>query len=462
MFLEKVEEYFKVETVISEEMQREQGRWRRTYKGTPDWESDIEGAELESINFAKTLCSETARLTTLALGITVEGSARAEWIQDKINNYIADMTKDKCEYACAMGYMLLRPGQTGIDYVFPEDFIPTDIVNGKIWGGIFVDRQQKGDKYYTRYEYHRFEDALYRITNKAFVSTSEDENGKEIDLEMSPWKDLLEEAYIGGIERPLFAVFGMPLANNIEMGSSIPVSVFSNAMKELKRLDIAAQRLADETDDSKKITLLGDAFITSPGEKLGKRFGGIRGGVRDTQGNLLPRYMRYVATSTEGSDYHEIVPKMNTEERIRGINHLLDVISVKCGFSAGYFVIDGRTGKITATQVESDDRATIQTIKQIRDSLQTATDDLIYALDKWADLYDITPSGSYKTEYDFGDITYNEDEDRARNWQYVQAGRYPFWRYLVKFEGYSEKDAKEIVEEMKAENADKKGLFDEE
>ena len=32
-------------------------------------------------------------------------------------------------------------------------------------------------------------------------------------------------------------------------------------------------------------------------------------------------------------------------------------------------------------------------------------------------------------------------------WQYVTAGKFPFWRYLVEFEGYSEDDAKAIAEE---------------
>ena len=45
----------------------------------------------------------------------------------------------------------------------------------------------------------------------------------------------------------------------------------------------------------------------------------------------------------------------------------------------------------------------------------------------------------------------------------VQAGKYPFWRYLVRFEGYSEEEAKEIVAEVEAENQkQEKGMFQEE
>ena len=36
-------------------------------------------------------------------------------------------------------------------------------------------------------------------------------------------------------------------------------------------------------------------------------------------------------------------------------------------------------------------------------------------------------------------------------WGYVTAGKFPFWRYLVEFEGYSEDDAKAIAAEYTGE-----------
>lgn len=464
LFQREAQDCFRISTIISANMQREQSRWYNTYIGHPAWVCTEEGKELETINFAKKLCNETARLTTLALGITVEGSARAEWLQKQINKYIARMKFDKVEYACAFGYIVIKPNGECLDYVLPDNFVPVGCDDdGNINAGIFVDRQKQGEKYYTRLEYHRFDmpvptvKQVYIITNKVFVSDSDRGMGKEIDITKSPWPSLVEEAYIEGLEKPLFAVFGMPVANHIDVGSSIPVSFFSNAMTELKRLDIASQRMADEIDDSKKIVIVGDAFVSESGSKINKTLGKLK----DRQGNELPRYMRAIPGSTTGEDYHEINPVLNTEQRMVGVNHYLDSVGVKCGYSTGQFVMNGRSGQITATQVEADDRETIQTIKTIRDSLQAATDNVIYALDKWADLYDITPVGTYEVSYDFGDITYNADEDRARNWQYVQAGKYPFWRYLVRFEGYSEEEAKEIEAEVQAEQQ-KNSMFDEE
>ena len=127
-----------------------------------------------------------------------------------------------------------------------------------------------------------------------------------------------------------------------------------------------------------------------------------------------------------------------------GINALLSQIGYKCGFSNGYFVFNEKQGVQTATQVESDDRRTIQLIKDIRDKLEYCINGLVYALDKFADLYDTVPTGDYEIFYDFGDITYNVEEDRARWYSYVVAGKIPFWYYLTKFEGFTEEDAKAI------------------
>ena len=182
----------------------------------------------------------------------------------------------------------------------------------------------------------------------------------------------------------------------------------------------------------------------------------------DKTGKALPRHVRILPGSTTGDEYHEVNPALQTADRLSGIDHFLNLVGVKCGYSTGQFVLNGRTGHVTATQVEADDRETIQYIKQIRDSFQTATDGLIYALDKYADIYNLAPVGVYEVNYDFGDITYNWEEDRARHWQYVTMGKYPIWLYYVKFEGMSEEEAKAVAAEAKSENEPKDGLFGEE
>lgn len=465
----EAQDKFGVETIESDVMKAALNDWVNIYQGKPDWTlpDDRGNIDIESFNFAKKLCNETARLTTLALGITVEGSVRADWLNAFMESYISRMKNEECEKACAFGYIVLKPNGEGIDYVMPWDFCPTHATDSKIDGGIFFDHyHEPGDKwYYTRLEWQRFEDVsedvrIFRITNRTYKATGANGIGQECNIKETVWANLQEDVAYENIEQPLFSVFKMPLSNNIDMGSPLGVSIFSNAQKELKSLDIAWTRLEDEIFDSQKITFLGDMLIDEPGKPVRSRF--APGGAADKTGKALPRHVRILPGSTTGDEYHEVNPAMQTADRLSGIDHFLNLVGVKCGYSTGQFVLNGRTGHVTATQVEADDRETIQYIKQIRDSFQSATDGLIYALDKYADIYNLAPVGAYEVNYDFGDITYNWEEDRARHWQYVQAGKYPLWMYYRDFEGMSKEDAKAVAAEAQSENEPKGGLFGEE
>lgn len=465
----EAQDKFGVETIESDVMKAALNDWVNIYQGKPDWAlpDDNGNVDIESFNFAKKLCNETARLTTLALGITAEGSARADWINGFMESYIARMKNEECEKACAFGYIILKPNGGGIDYVMPWDFCPTHATDGKVDGGIFFDHyHEPGDKwYYTRLEWQRFEDVsedvrIFRITNKTYKATGANGIGQECDIKETIWANLQEDVAYENIEQPLFSIFKMPLSNNIDMSSPLGVSIFSNAQKELKSLDIAWTRLEDEIFDSQKIAFLGDMLIEGDGKPVRGRI--APGGAVDKTGKSLPRWARILPGSTTGDEYHEVNPALQTADRLSGIDHFLNLVGVKCGYSTGQFVLNGRTGHVTATQVEADDRETIQYIKQIRDSFQVATDGLIYALDKWADIYKLAPIGVYEVNYDFGDITYNWEEDRARHWQYVMQGKYPLWLYYTKFEGMSKDEAKLLVVEAKTENEPQEGLFEEE
>ena len=146
-------------------------------------------------------------------------------------------------------------------------------------------------------------------------------------------------------------------------------------------------------------------------------------------------------------------------QRKQEIDFQLSLIGCKCGFSNGYFVLDEKTGMVTATQVEADDRETIQLIKDTRDKLKICLEDLFYAQSVFADLYGLAPVGEYKVNYDFGDITFNAEEDRARALQLANSGYFPKWYYLVHWEGFSEEEAKAMVEEAQPKE---EGLFSEE
>jgi A118 family predicted phage portal protein len=455
-FKKQAEEDFNIQAAEFPEMESLINRCANIYRGAPEWLDDEDN--IKTINFAKTVCSETARLTTLAIGIQIGGSARATWLQKQINKVYFQI-RHWVEYGCAYGTVFIKPNGESLDVFTPADVMIVDYDNQEIKGIIFKDSYTVGRKYYTRLEYHRFVETTvdgvttypYYVSNRAYVSKSPQSIGNKIDLKQTKWADLMADtppilkANGEKLDGPLFGVLRTPQANNVDISTPLGLPVFAEGIEELGDIDVAYSRNAGEIKDSQKIALLDDRLLMPSGTPVSAM--SPRGMENRRNEMKLPHYVKNVFGQDEKEFYQEINPQLNTDARLAGINALLSQLSYKCGFSSGYFVFNEKTGMVTATQVEADDRRTIQFIKDVRDKLEDCLNGVIYALNVFADLYDLTPVGVYETTYDFGDITYNREEDRARWWQYVVQGKVPAWLFFVKFEGMTEEDAKAMVKE---------------
>ncbi|MDY5521582.1 MAG: phage capsid protein [Agathobacter sp.] len=441
---------FDIDPILSAAMDNAIRTWGLIVAGKAPWVSEKDS--VRTINFAKFLCSDTAKKICLDIDVNVDGSARAEYLENVVNA-VKKVLRDKVEDACCLGGIMLKPngapGQACVDYITPDNFLVTATnSNGDILGCVFFDYSSKGDTSYVRLEYQRFEGDKYLISNKAYKLTANGSIHHEIALsKVDAWADIEPEASIDNIDKTLFAYFKMPYNNVIDPTSPLGVPVFYNAINELRDLDIAWSRKGDEVEDSKHMLIVGaSAQMSSKQQKI-----------------TLPRFVKSLDLGGSGpldEPVHEHVATMLTGNRIEDINSILSMISTKAGFSQGAFTLDRKTGMVTATQVESDDRETIETIKEMRDSLKDALEHLVYAVSKYADLYDYAPVGEYDVSFSFGDLTYSYDEDRARHWQYVQAGKYPLYRYYMKFEGMSEEEARALVDEAKADTEQpEQGLF---
>lgn len=442
MFLtSKAKDEFNIEPIISQSMENMISKCISVYCGKPYWLNDED--HIKTVNFAKSVCSETARLTMLGTKITVDGSARAEWLQEEIDKVYYKI-REWVEYGCAYGTVIIKPNGNGVDFVTPEDFIVTDTDNGKITGVVFINRAIEGKKYFTRLEYHRFINDVYCITNKCYVGDTKNDTSKVVNIAKTPWKDLAEESFIQNVVKPLYGVLTMPHANNVELNSPFGMPIFSEALEELKDLDIAYSRNAKEIFDSKRTVLLDSDRLLPSGGKVAQT-GTYFNRQRESMG--LPDYVKNVYGNGTDDFYQEINPQLNTDTRLNGLNAYLSQVGYKVGYSNGYFVFNEAGGIQTATEVESNDRRTIQLIKDVRDKVEGCITNVIYAMNVFADLYDLAPVGVYEVVFDFGDITYNVEEDRQRWWGYVVSGKVPAWMYFTKFEGMSKEEAVQMIAE---------------
>lgn len=442
-----VGDVFGVKIIESEAMNAAISRWNSIVTGAPPWidhEDDI-----ESVNAALLVSDTRSSLALLDVGIAVSGSPRADWLQDRVNVLIKRL-REQLPYAYALGGVMIKFNGASWDLLMPGEFYITKTDDdGNILECIFREIEvYKGSKY-VRLEYHHRDGDLYVVTNKAFKLTESSKNHYELQrpvkLQSIPaWEEFSDETRIAQVEHPFFSYWRLPGANPIEKNSPLGASCFVKGIKELKAIDIAFSRKGTEVEDSKHITFIGQAASKRADIEAERR-----------NKPKLPRFVKGLGIGLSDSDtksVHEHVPTLLTAERIQDINFDLSLLGVKCGFSPGMFVMDGQTGVLTATQVESDDRDTIQTIKNDRDALQDAIDIAIYGADAIATIMGIVPNGVYEVDYSFGDITYSYEEDKASWKSYAQQNWIPLWLYFVKFEKMSEEEAKALVEEAKGDD----------
>lgn len=400
-------------------------------------------------NIASVIAGEAARLATIDMSITLTGSERAEAMQGVLDEN-KDRLRSKLELGCAYGGLILKPNARGIDFVPATRYIPTSFDgNGNIDGVIFIDTFVKGNAYYTRLECHSFEmvnnERLYFIRNKAFQSNNKLTLGYEIPLtKVEKWASLLPEASLRGIEKPLFGYFRMPTANNIDVDSPLGVSVFSKATETIKDFEMWYAKWKREGNLSDKYLFVDEQAMMKAG---------ATGANKAVVNNPKPELIMGLRFGNNANKcVEEFTPEIRVDEFKQAMQTQLDLISVQCGFSAGYFSFDAKTGAVTAAQIHSEDQRTNSSCTDIQQNYKMAIEGLIYALEVFHTLYEISPEGVVDISFYMRDLYVNVDEDRKRAFELAEKKYIPKWKYLVDYEGYSEEEAKKLVEEAEGTN----------
>lgn len=476
LFKTDAEKAFGVETYLSPEMDAAIKLWGQLESGKPPWVKD----DTRTIRFSNTVARELAKLITQNIDIKVQAKygtgETAKRIQKAIDDHFLKNAQENMEKVIRLGGVMAKWNGDGVDYIPPERFLVTEFdSNREVTGAIFFSYYQKEKKFYTRAEWHRFEDGerrdeagesvsvrAYRVSNKAFVSDNQDEIGRPTDLKNTKWADIVPEFTAENLEKPLFVYIKNPYSNTIDPDSPLGVSCFSECIEELRWLDIAMSTLGVETEDSEPKMIVGQSAIQ----------------YAEANGIELPRMvLKTGLDDMTDKPFEQWQPTLQVASRTDGINFLLSIISYKTGFDPGYFVFNGQTISVaTATQVEATERRTINTVGDYRDILSCpdsngdgrigAIHDIAYIMDAMAVINgESAPSefGNYEIYADFADLTRNAEEDRSRALLLTDKGFYPKWYYLVHNEGFTEEEARAVVAEAKSENEPQEsGLFGEE
>lgn len=431
---EKIKDAIGVEVAVSDKMANRIDLWAKMYKNEPPWkEKNIKLCELPAA-----IAGEFARLVTLELKTEVTGN---DFINEEYQAVISDIRK-YTEYACAKGGLAMKPyaseGHIEVDMVQADRFFPTKFNSrGEVTAAVFAENLTVGKRVYTRLEYHQHEGTMYHINNKAFVKQDLDNVevlGKEVTLTAVPeWANLKEEVTLKNIKMPLFAYFKIPNANNVDDTSPLGVSVYSRAIDDIKEADKQWTRLLWEFEGSE---LAIDADIT-----LFKK--DDKGDYEFPKGK--DRLFRMIDLDDNAEKYKVFAPTIRDESLINGFNTILRRIEFNVGLAYGT-LSDPNTVDKTAEEIKASKQRSYSTVSDIQKSLQTALEQLVYAMDVMAQLSGLSGRKKYEMSFDWDDsIVIDKEQELSSMQQDAVAGFIRKELYVAAKYGVSEAEALKMM-----------------
>lgn len=346
---------------------------------------------------------------------------RAEYLESQYKKLKKQLRK-QIEYGIAKGGLVIKPyivvnnqdtknkvisdiiptTKIEFDFIQADSFYPLAFdASGKITEAAFI--QSKVDKaiIYRRLEYHKWENNVVTIINKAYktnnkpgMELTDTDLGDEISLSDVPeWKNFEKEIVIKNVEQPLFAYFKMPEANIIDTLSPLGVSGFSRAVSLIRDADLQYSRLLWEYEAGEMaVNIDRDAF---------KYMDDPQGNGHTSLGAMQERLYRRVDIS-DNELFEPYAPSLRDNNYISGLNTILMRIEDVCAISRGT-LSDSVDIARTATELKILKQRSYQANVEIQQAIETVLRDVIYVMNVYCTLYNITPEGPYDVSFEWDD-----------------------------------------------------------
>lgn len=441
---ENIQKAMKVEIAVSEKMARKIFLWNCMYRNETAW---LNG-ETRSLELPAAIASEMARLVTMERTFGINGDGRADFLAEQFSA-VDSLLPIYAEYGCASGGLVFKPyvdgKNIGVDYVQAGNFYPVSFNRGRITEAVIPEFKKVGKKLYTRLEHHKLSGTEYTIINRAFCSENTVVNtnniinlGGEIPLQkIAEWESLEPIATFKNIEKPLFSYFKVPLANNVDIYSPLGVSVYSRAVNHIKDADEQYGAALWEYRSKETAIQASDEFFDHD------RYGNVR----------LPKGMERVfknlgadITDDGGKPFFNVFsPEIRDTSFYNGLNRILQRVEFNSGLAYGT-LSDPQNVDKTAEEIKNSKQRSYATVKSIQNALETAMNDLLYAMNAWADIYGLSQGGTYETSYNWDDsIIVDAEKEREEYRKDVAIGALNIWEYRMKRYGEDEETAKKMI-----------------
>ena len=397
----------------------------------------------------------------------VQGNTeKAEYLAEEIKKLKKDIRR-QLEYGVAKGGFVIKPyvvipdkdeteeGEPAkphiyFDYIQAGAFYPLAFDGSqKITEAAFIQRKVDKDTIYTRLEHHILKGNTVTVKNRAFKSMNtsmetnnlEAELGTEIKLtEVPEWAGLEPETKIQNVDRLLFAYFKMPEANTIDPYSPLGVSGFSRAVNLIKQADLQYSRLMWEFEG-------GELAIDVDRDAL-TELTDLNGVSHTVNPQLQARLFRPIDLG-ESDTYQVFAPAFRDASLIAGLNTILMRIEDVCGLSRGTLT-DAATEARTATELKILKQRNYASNADIQTALEDALRDVVYIMDTYCILYELTADGEYDVSFEWDDsILVDVDEELGKRLNLMQNGLASKVETRMWYYGETERQAIEALQKIR-------------
>lgn len=435
-----IQEYLKIQgyNVASDETTSHHDEWLDWYEGyVKDFHHytvyngiDMVGKDRYTLGMAKTISEDWANLllnekVKIYTGKDFDKQLEATF---EYNNFRVKGNQ-LIELAFALGTAAFveykdADGQVVIDFIRAGMIFPLSWDNGYINECAFGSVRERDGKKQYYIQIHKMENEAYVIENHIVDA----ETGADLELD-----DGMLDVVPTGISIPLFQIITPNMVNNIDLDSPYGISVYANAIPQLKGCDLVFDSYMNEFELGKrkimvplsmaKIQMGTDGVNRPVFDKNDSVFYAIPGD-RDNNGKI---------------DTYD--PQIRAEDHDKGINKALDLLSFKCGMGTGRYKFENGNVK-TATEVISDKSDLYQSLKKHEIVLDSAIKGMVKAIGQ------LMGTEIKDVNIDFDDsIIQDKESERQNDRAEVAMGAMTLLDYRMKwYQETAEEAAKHINE----------------
>ena len=414
--------------------------------------------DFHSLNVSKVVARKLSKLVfNDGCSISVDDEKANEILQEIFNsNKFRKNFGEELEACYAIGGLVLRPyydeanktikiAYCRADTFYPLESNTNDISEAAIATVTQVSEGKKTVRY-TLLEFHEWENGKYFIRNELYRSEDKEQVGIRVPLNsLAKYENLQDEVEMKGFTRPIFVYIKLAGKNNFNISSPLSLGIIDNAKRQLIDINEKYDQFMREIEEAGRKILASDDFFKVRYNEQGlpiKRF--------DSKTSVFQRM------KADEPFIDEFAPSLRSSEFIDSINFILRTIELQTGFSSGTFSFDGQSVK-TATEIISENSETFATRSDNVLIVEEALKELVVTIFELASSYNIFSSEKkFGINIDFDDGVFQSQDSKAAYYaKLTSMGLTSKKLAIQKIQGVTEKQAEEILAEIKKEQAPK-------